>query len=771
MDNLRLKSENSKLERKNIELQNQIHDLMTKNNSLNQEILYLKYSNKEPNFKQPTNNNLIIELNKTISDFRAKINQITKEKMELMKINNQLKLSNNTYLNEKQKQLKKSSSTNNDLLDSKKINEILNKNLMKLQNDIGKNKKIIQELTDQNNNIKKQLSECQKENEQLNKKITDKNKIIEDYKEKCSKIRKELIEEKDIISFNEQKIKELERKLEVYNINELYDDKIKTYKGNKISKVNEIEMEKFNRRIYLSPCCHKNTSTFSSNNTTNKLFYINNLDDAEISPDKYVIIKQFKLSNNLKWYLLKKIKKQNSDQKEDISPSKSGSKRLSRRSKYNGNSKGNNIGSDDSYSDFVWKSNKNEKDFINFNTEIMDDDDNEDAITKQKKITELESCVKELEEKLAKKENDCNRINLNYAKLFKRSRIPELSYDKLLENINNLKEDNKNLNKKIEKMKMNQNFIGFSFIEDDLSGSRFIDDKCFEEILNEISNEKNNRDFNNINMMKYFRSHEDDKEIYKKDRKRLRVSHSDKKIEKQKIIKCNNNVNNVNNEIKSSNLKMDNFNKYLINTNKPSPIKKDNIPYSNNFTSIYKTPSRGNIKKDNKNIILMNFNNNNINNNLKNDYEKRDIIINNNNNLKNDYDKRDMIINNRNLTDKAMKTISNDKDYNKDKNNLEIKYKFPNRNCTGSNINIFNRNNSKLNILVSEKTKTNDCNYYRNSKTVKMENSTKNENDKKNEKNEKYRNTIQTNQYSIDRRFYRKRIDNIKSNDFYDKFN
>ena len=754
MDNLRLKSENSKLERKNIELQNQIHDLMTKNNSLNQEILYLKYSNKEPNFKQPTNNNLIIELNKTISDFRAKINQITKEKMELMKINNQLKLSNNTYLNEKQKQLKKSSSTNNDLLDSKKINEILNKNLMKLQNDIGKNKKIIQELTDQNNNIKKQLSECQKENEQLNKKITDKNKIIEDYKEKCSKIRKELIEEKDIISFNEQKIKELERKLEECNINELYDDKTKTYKGNKISKVSEVEMEKYNKRIYLSPCCHKNTSTFSSNNTTNKLFYINNLDDAEISPDKYVIIKQFKLSNNLKWYLLKKIKKQNSDQKEDISPSKSGSKRLSRRSKYNGNSKGNNIGSDDSYSDFVWKSNKNEKDFINFNTEIMDDDDNEDAITKQKKITELESCVKELEEKLAKKENDCNRINLNYAKLFKRSRIPELSYDKLLENINNLKEDNKNLNKKIEKMKMNQNFIGFSFIEDDLSGSRFIDDKCFEEILNEISNEKNNKNFNNINMMKYFRSHEDDKEKYKKEHKRIRVSHSDKKIEKQKIIKCNNNVNNVNNEIKSSNLKMDNFNKYLINTNKPSPIKKDNIPYSNNFTSIYKTPSRGNIKKDNKNIILMNFNNNNINNNLK-----------------NDYDKRDMIINNRNLTDKAMKTISNDKDYNKDKNNLEIKYKLPNRNCTGSNINIFNRNNSKLNILVSEKTKDSDCNYYRNSKTVKMEHSCNKENDKKNEKNEKYRNTIQTNQYSIDRRFYRKRIDNIKSNDFYDKFN
>ena len=113
MENLRLKSENNKLERKNMELQAQIHDLMTKNNSLNQEILNLKYSNKDEYYNQPANyNNLIIELNKTISDYRAKINQITREKIELMKINNQLKISNNFYMAEKQKHLKKSSSTN-----------------------------------------------------------------------------------------------------------------------------------------------------------------------------------------------------------------------------------------------------------------------------------------------------------------------------------------------------------------------------------------------------------------------------------------------------------------------------------------------------------------------------------------------------------------------------------------------------------------------------------------------------------------------------------
>ena len=82
---------------------------------------------------------------------------------------------------------------------------------------------------------------------------------------------------------------------------------------------------------------------------------------------------------------------------------------------------------------------------------------------------------------------------MNYAKLFKRSKMPEISHDKLLENIDKLKEENKKLNKKIEDLKLNQNFIGFSFIEDDLEGSRFIDDNCFEEILDELNTNDNKR--------------------------------------------------------------------------------------------------------------------------------------------------------------------------------------------------------------------------------------------------------------------------------------
>ena len=750
MENLRLKRENNTLEKKIKELQTQIHDLMSKNNSLNQEILYLKYSNKETNYKQPTNNNLIIELNKTISDLKTKINQITKEKTELTKINTQLKVSNNFYFNEKQRQLKQSGSANGNIIESKKLNEILNKNIINLQNEINKNKKIIQELTEENNGINKRVFEYQKNNEQLNQKIKDNNKILEQYKEKCSKISKELSDEKDINAFNEQKIKSLERKLEEYNINEFYDQKTKTYKVSKINKVNEIEMEKLTKIIYHSPCCRKNTSTFNTTNTTNKIIFINNnLDDVEISPDKYTIVKQFKLSNNLKWYLLKKLKKQNYDQKEENSPSpRHGSKQQSRRNKYiKQNSKqNNNINIDDSYSDFIWKSNKNEKDFINFNIDIIDNEENDNSFTKQKKINELESCIKDLEEKLAKKENDCNRINLNYAKLFKRSKLPEMSYENLLETVNKLKEENKVLNKKIENLKISQNFIGFSFIEDDLQGSRFIDDNCFEKILDELNNDKSN----NINMLKYFRSHEDEKDNSKKDFKRLKESNSDKKFLLHKKLISNNN----NNDQKNNNIKNDNTFKHKINNANVSPIKtiikKDNINYYlTTFKNDIKSPSKINTIKKNKNIILINHKEND--NLKKNNYEKREITI------------------NKKTDDKKLNTL-NEKENNIDKNYIANKFKTKFRNNIETHSNIFNRNNSKNNTLISEKSKVKENinnKYLRNARTVKIEHSNKIDTEKKNEYFKD--STIKISQYASGRRFYRKRQESVKTSDANEK--
>jgi chromosome segregation ATPase len=131
MEIIRLKKENSILEKKKKELLNQIHDLMTKNNSLNQEILSLRYSNKNSAVSHQSNNNTINELNKTISTLKSKINQITKEKSDLEKKNNELKMTINSYKNEKQKLLNNINNNNNknsNLSEMKKINDILNKN-------------------------------------------------------------------------------------------------------------------------------------------------------------------------------------------------------------------------------------------------------------------------------------------------------------------------------------------------------------------------------------------------------------------------------------------------------------------------------------------------------------------------------------------------------------------------------------------------------------------------------------------------------------------
>ena len=551
MEIIRLKKENSILEKKKKELLNQIHDLMAKNNSLNQEILSLRYSKKDSTFSQQSNNTTINELNKTISLLKSKINEITKEKNEIEKKNNELKIIVNNYKNEKQKQLNNANNNSNrninNLLESKRLNDILNKNLVNLETEKKNLKKTIQELSEKNNNLNREINELKKENENLNK-------IKEEYIEKYDKISKELNDEKDINIFNEEKIKKLERKLEEYQINEFDEHKTKTFKKGTIHKVNEIEMEKLSKKVYHSPYYHKNTSTFSTNTTTNRIVLGNNLEELEVTPENYVIIKQFKLTDNLKWYLLKKIKKNNSSPKEDNSPSPNqGSKPRSRRIKYlKLNSKSNNnIFNDDSYSDFIWKSNKNEKDFINFNTEIIDNNLNDNFTNKenQKKITELESNIKELEEKLEKKVNDCNRINLNYAKLFNRSRMPDLPYVKLLENCDKLREENKNLNKKIEKLEQNQKFIGLSFIEDDLDGSKFIDDNCFEKILNELTDDKNYKDSKNYNitMMKFFKSHEDDKDKegnskYKNDKKYFYYKREKNDGKKYTIYNNNNNT-------------------------------------------------------------------------------------------------------------------------------------------------------------------------------------------------------------------------------------
>ena len=640
MENIRLRRENINLEKKNKELLEQISELSTKNNTLSKEILNMKYSNRDINSSQYSINNIITELNKTISDLSSKLNQVINEKNKLEKINKDLTESMSINHNEKYIQPNDNNERINYFLEIKKLNEIVNKD-----------KALINEIIQKNNKLNKQICELQNENDKINKEINDVNRIKEDYQENYYKISKKLNEEKKINSFNEQKIKILERKLEECYINNFDDSKTKTYKIGRINKVNEIEVEKLTKKFSHSPlyAYHKNTSTFSTNNTShNRRILANNLEEVEISPENYTIIKQFKLNDNLKWNLFKKIKKLNSGEKEENNSPSSNQipKQKFRRHHYlklNSRSKSNNnIFNNNSYSDFVWRPNKNEKDFINFNMELIENNLNENSLDreKQKKIKELETCIKDLEDKLEKKENDCNRINLNYAKLFKRSKLPELSYEKLLENIDKLKNENKNLNKKIENLKYNQNFIGFSFIEDDLEGSRFIDDKCFEEILDEIDNKNNKNQNNDINMIKYFNSNEDDKinkdedmvkekELEnncenKRKRKYLYYSRSRKSIidnkddvkneDKTPDSKCNDNeINKENNntiQIKTI-MNKAHINYFRKDIYSPNKIKNEDLKENKVEEKRYKKIGMDNVDKkirnnyDNKNEIIM----------------------------------------------------------------------------------------------------------------------------------------------------------------------
>ena len=134
----------------------------------------------------------------------------------------------------------------------------------------------------------------------------------------------------------------------------------------------------------------------------------------------------------------------------------------------------------------MWKQILDSNDLSKFNF-LKETEKNEN----QNKINILEKNMNELKEKLNKKEEDFNRINLNYAKLLKRSRIPENNKEKMLEEINSLKKENKILNDSISKLQSEKNIIGISFIEDDLEGSFFIDNFCFDKILDDLEKSEN----------------------------------------------------------------------------------------------------------------------------------------------------------------------------------------------------------------------------------------------------------------------------------------
>lgn len=284
--------------------------------------------------------------------------------------------------------------------------------------------------------------------------IEDLNKKIEDQSEK-------IIYYKSSLSNEQNKCFELEKKNQ--EINKKLEDLEKAQKASKISKIDFRAKEEY-----------------SLNNN-------NNDKEIVVTPTKYSILKCIEI-DEIKWYLFKRKKtyfdnKYNFNRKYSQRLSTSYSNKTffySKHEKIKSNVAEQNT--KNNYMDYVWKPMKKENEFNDFGT-LPQGESSEDKA----RINEIEKEIKELRDKLSRKEEDYNRVNINYAKLLKKTKNPENNQENLLEKINKLKLENKKLNASLLKSKSEKNIIGISFIEDDLEGSFFIDNFNFDTILDEIN--------------------------------------------------------------------------------------------------------------------------------------------------------------------------------------------------------------------------------------------------------------------------------------------
>ena len=184
-----------------------------------------------------------------------------------------------------------------------------------------------------------------------------------------------------------------------------------------------------------------------------------------ITPEKYELIKcvQYK---KYKWILFKNKNINENNNNNNI------------------NNNNNNIDDKDNIKDYIWIYIDNEKKFDEFG-QIQFNNSND--LLQQ--IEELKDYQATLLTKLSKKEKEYNSLNLNFAKLINRKKTGDINQDRLIETIEKLRRENKTLQTTMKNMKQGDNFIGISFIEEDVNNnSQFIDDYNFDDIIDDLNN-------------------------------------------------------------------------------------------------------------------------------------------------------------------------------------------------------------------------------------------------------------------------------------------
>ena len=431
--------------------------------ALEETILPCEDNNKNNNNKMSSILNNIKKIGNSIKDNISafNLNNDNQDKKIINDLSNKINLLNEENINIK-KQFEK-------YRNKKKIkrkffeNQILN--LSNKINDYEKTKKTTEtklkemhnkyeeEISNQNSILNEDLKSKTEKIKTLEEDIINKDKQIISLKQKINDYRTKMAKgnnctNDDVINKDEyddiDKNKELNDK---YNNNikesekekEINDILIESEKEKKVNK----ELEKKEEFTNINPPKNENKILKNNNNDDNRR---NNhcIDNNKISPDNYSIVKIYQYNNKLRWILFKKNK--------NINDSKYIRYNLGNNNidKYNYN-----------YNDFIWVAYKEEKDFSDFGDLSL----------------------------FIEKEKDYDNIII---KLNQKNKACE-SY------IEKLKNENYNLNNAILKykseMKEDKNIIGVSFIEEDSEISKFIDDKCCEDIL--IGLDKNKDNMNN----------------------------------------------------------------------------------------------------------------------------------------------------------------------------------------------------------------------------------------------------------------------------------
>ena len=255
--------------------------------------------------------------------------------------------------------------------------------------------------------------------------------------------------ENNIFNKNANQIKEKKNSLSRNNTSSGFKHLLNKYKNS--NKKEDININNYNT-----------CNDLGDDNSTN----INSNSSIKLTPENYSFIKLYQLNSKLKWCLFKKNK----------AKTKSHIRRFSL-----GNDLLNSELDMYNYSDFIWIPYKTSKDFHEFR-EISSFVDSYELKSEKKDETEdLKLSIKNLENIISEKDKENNKLNNALTNLVMENEKYKIYNEKL-------KEENYKI--KCE-MKPDKNFIGVSFIADDPESSKFLDDKCCEDILTGLEKNPN----------------------------------------------------------------------------------------------------------------------------------------------------------------------------------------------------------------------------------------------------------------------------------------